>query len=397
MMKKFLLVSCAVALSLGASAQKLQQAPVALGQLKLSSVEAAQFNGAAKKAPAKKVSTDQFIGTFVNNAWDEKKEINEATADNMYKANVTADDGSVLNVKWDIYTGAYGHVYAQLDENTNTFTVPCFQYLGDGEPVNLGDESSPVAFCGVSTNDYFCDFVCQYDPATGTLTPNDTIQGYYVVVSEGTYANQWLFRNVSPTIARANAVQTGYRSGDDGWAEFEQPVWIDYSAAEDGVVDVYNHFLNEGGIGCKLSMDVDGTEASMATGQPMVYITKEADHATYGQYINLVGVEIDQEGGTISADPSIPTIEGGTYDAQTGEVAFPQVYYRGFSKIVESRGYATPFYADCHFTPATTGIAGVTTNVEKKANNRIYNLAGQQVDKNYKGVVIVNGQKKLQK
>ena len=43
-----------------------------------------------------------------------------------------------------------------------------------------------------------------------------------------------------------------------------------------------------------------------------------------------------------------------------------------------------------------TGIATVKKTV-KSQSNVIYNLAGQRVDANYKGVVIVNGQKKIQK
>ena len=54
-MKKFLLVTCAFAACMGASAQQhLQKAPVANHALKLSELNAVQFNGVAKKAPAKK-------------------------------------------------------------------------------------------------------------------------------------------------------------------------------------------------------------------------------------------------------------------------------------------------------------------------------------------------------
>lgn len=42
-----------------------------------------------------------------------------------------------------------------------------------------------------------------------------------------------------------------------------------------------------------------------------------------------------------------------------------------------------------------SGIADV--KVEKEANAPIYNLSGQLVGKNYKGVVIQGGKKKIQK
>lgn len=395
-MKKFLLVTCAFAACMGASAQQhLQKAPFANHALKLSELNAVQFNGVAKKAPAKKVDTKSFIGIFVNNSWDEKEEINFSTTDTLYTANVQDQEGNTLNVKWNIYGNSLGHVYGKFDEATNTFTVPMKQYFGDGAPIDLGDEQSPIVFMGVSSNDYFCDFVCKYDPATGLLTPNDTVRGYYAIVAEGSYQNAFVMRNIGPTIGHANAIHTGLYTKDNAWVEFEQPVWIDYSAAEDGVVDIYNHFLTGTGAGCKLSVDVDGQDATMATGQPMLYISDESQHAQFGKYIILRGVAVNEEEGTISPDYDMPTIEGGSYVNR--EVAFPKIYYRGVSNKVNGQVYATPFYVNSYFTPLATGIAGVTVKAEKAADNRIFNLAGQQVSKDYKGVVIQNGVKKLQK
>jgi hypothetical protein len=43
----------------------------------------------------------------------------------------------------------------------------------------------------------------------------------------------------------------------------------------------------------------------------------------------------------------------------------------------------------------STGISTVKT--VRVADGAIYNLAGQKVDKNYKGVVIMNGKKMIQK
>lgn len=395
-MKKFLLVTCAFAACMAASAQQhLQKAPFANQTMKLSGLNAVQFNGVAKKAPAKKVDTKSFIGIFVNNSWDEEKEINFSTTDTLYTANVQDQEGNTLNVKWNIYGNSLGHVYGKFDEATNTFTVPMQQYFGDGAPIDLGDEQSPIVFMGVSTNDYFCDFVCKYDPATGLLTPNDTVRGYYAIVAEGSYKNAFVMRNIGPTIGHANALHTGFYNQKGEWVDFEQPVWIDYSAAEDGVVDIYNHFLTGSGAGCKLSVDVDGQDATMATGQPMLYISDESQHAQFGKYIYLRGVAINEAEGTISPDFDMPTIEGGSYVNR--EVSFPNIYYRGFSNVVNGQGYATPFYVNSYFTPLANGIAGVTVKAEKAADNRIFNLAGQQVSKDYKGVVIQNGVKKLQK
>lgn len=395
-MKKFLLFSCAFAACVGASAQQhLQKAPFANEAAQLSKLTATQFTGkVAAKAP-QKVSTDKFIGLFINNAWEEAQEINTSTVDTMFTANVTADDGTQLNVKWGIYSNLVGGVYAHFDEKTNTFTVPKMQYLGDGKPVELGDQSSPIFFSGVSVNNYYCDYVCQYDPATNLLTPNDTIAGYYAIVAEGDYQGQWVFRNVSPMIARANAIQEGFVSGEGDWEELSWPVYVDYTTLEDGVVDVYNHYLN-GRSGCKISVDIDGGTATMAAGQPMIYISDEQARADYGDYVLLRGVAIGDDN-SIRPDFSMATIEGGAFDEATQTIDFKGVYWRGFSEIKNDRGWGTPFFAHNAFRKITDGISSVTTNAEKATDNRIFNLAGQQVDKNYKGVVIQNGVKKLQK
>lgn len=49
------------------------------------------------------------------------------------------------------------------------------------------------------------------------------------------------------------------------------------------------------------------------------------------------------------------------------------------------------------FEDTTTGIANVDVNSKFDANAPMYNLAGQRVSKSYKGVVIVNGKKMLNK
>ena len=45
----------------------------------------------------------------------------------------------------------------------------------------------------------------------------------------------------------------------------------------------------------------------------------------------------------------------------------------------------------------TDGIDNVTTIGNKQSDNRIFNLNGQQVNKAYKGIVVKNGRKMLNK
>lgn len=62
--------------------------------------------------------------------------------------------------------------------------------------------------------------------------------------------------------------------------------------------------------------------------------------------------------------------------------------------VVDGSSLARDFFA---LDGETTGIANVDVNDNFDANAPMYNLAGQRVSKNYKGVVIVNGKKMLNK
>ena len=57
--------------------------------------------------------------------------------------------------------------------------------------------------------------------------------------------------------------------------------------------------------------------------------------------------------------------------------------------------YSMNFYAFT-FTPGTTGISSTVEN-QKANDGATYNLAGQRVDKNYKGIVISDGKKVIRK
>lgn len=56
-----------------------------------------------------------------------------------------------------------------------------------------------------------------------------------------------------------------------------------------------------------------------------------------------------------------------------------------------------PFQITSSFGNTTTGIASAKNDVTKKNDGKMYNLQGQQVGNDYKGVVIVNGKKFVKK
>jgi hypothetical protein len=66
-------------------------------------------------------------------------------------------------------------------------------------------------------------------------------------------------------------------------------------------------------------------------------------------------------------------------------------------KITRSKTSTNLFITKLVITRGTTGIHNVETISVRKQNDAVYNLAGQKVGANYKGIVIKNGRKYLQK
>lgn len=397
-MKKFLLLSCAFAAFVSANAQQLQQLPMPTPFTKAAPVEAAkvfQQVDVAKKSPAK-IGQNDFVGIFINSSFDH--EVFASTADTIRTANVQdPETGETYNVEWGVYGNQLGSVYGKFDEATNTLTVPGGQYTGQGNPIEIADgESSPVVFLPYSTNGNWCDLVATYDEASQKLVLQDSIAGYYFFIAEGTYANYWAARCVTPVIAKANGVQTGYRTSNSSWIDFECPIYMDLSLFEDGMVDVYNVYP-----GTKLTVEIDGAEAFMSNLQPMIYGSSDELRNTYGEYACLTACDVDADGNISLNKDEYKYVEG-TYDEESGIIAFDGQagLYGIWSDIVEGQGYGAGYYQGVNFTPMNgviDAVKGVKNTVEKSSDNRIFNLAGQQVGKDYKGIVIQNGVKKVQK
>lgn len=72
-----------------------------------------------------------------------------------------------------------------------------------------------------------------------------------------------------------------------------------------------------------------------------------------------------------------------------------QVTFQGLLQKYVKENQSTPELVSGYLTTSTTGIENVA--VKAAQNGRIYNLAGQEVSKNFKGIVIKNGKKYMNK
>lgn len=106
-------------------------------------------------------------------------------------------------------------------------------------------------------------------------------------------------------------------------------------------------------------------------------------------------VYVTENGSAISFKANGTTINSGnsiSSDNYNGYITFPvtkgKTYYLfGESTKIKIFGF--------NFVPEGTGIDNVNANVNANinANGKAYNLAGQEVDANYRGIVIINGKK----
>ena len=71
--------------------------------------------------------------------------------------------------------------------------------------------------------------------------------------------------------------------------------------------------------------------------------------------------------------------------------------HKAYLDLGKNGGLGSRDFLGLSFDDETTGIANVNDNVNFNADAPMYNLAGQRVGKNYKGVVIQNGKKMLMK
>lgn len=135
-----------------------------------------------------------------------------------------------------------------------------------------------------------------------------------------------------------------------------------------------------------------------ADGKPFSNYTDKAIEATPGTYSYQVGsgTYTATFQGTL-ASGSVPdgaygyNATGGTFSKASGS----GVSINAFRAYITVSGVATARSLDTDFGDGTTGIEKVK-NVGNKYDS-IYNLSGQSVSPNYKGIVIKNGKKMIQK
>ena len=184
------------------------------------------------------------------------------------------------------------------------------------------------------------------------------------------------------------------------------------TAKADGIVYVvaklssnkaYTVFEDGAAIGYKAAMEANN--AAFPDSKLFVEVKGE------GEY-NLVTTAIDQLEHIATGDPAseikvnglgviwFPVYNGGKYlfNACGSKASVSGMYFATAEQdvVVEGTDSEAPKDAFTIYTAGADGIANVAATA-KAENARMFNLAGQEVGKNFKGIVVVNGKKFMNK
>ena len=216
---------------------------------------------------------------------------------------------------------------------------------------------------------------------TNTVT---FVSGNYIYLTDGT-ANLLFYGNNSQNLKKGDVISGNVSDTNLGgfWGNLKRYNKLPEFAFTDMNVKVESEGatvtpktikIDELAANINNYVKVENAEFVSASGKNLTFKVGETTLAVYNQF-NLKETVINALEAT-----AMYTIEamGSVYKKNKDTDAVYQLYPITFTKTSEP-----------------TGINTIKTDAD--ANAPVYNLAGQKVDKNYKGVVIMNGKKMIQK
>lgn len=409
-MRKLLLLAVAAMASFSVNAQ------VAL--TKIDTHEAVKMNVTRaqffKSNPGMRLSSPILkasgaYGTYISAEYNEQDDIYDCK--DFLVESVTGVEGANVKVTFNVFSKLKLHVYGTL-ENENKITIPG-QYVNDGNKVTESGLNNKVSFCAFKDADkegyitFLPDnpLVLQKDEAgTWTVVTSEELPIKGWVMSVEDYPKQGEIRILDsatePEMHKANGIMTGTRTFSKQQSEINLPVYVQ---DDDEEIYVFNHFA-----GTRMKIDIVDKEAGtfqITTPQNITLADKQAQDEGYGKYMRIIGTNKDGRftenepvkgkwaNNVLTFNPVGKKGDAHPYDGVyaigtifvevSGESTWYSMGY--FDNVVISYGSDDP-----------SGIENVATEAVKK-DNRIFNLAGLQVGKDYKGIVIKNGKKMIQK
>lgn len=407
-MKKFLLLAAVLVTAMAANAQKFTinvetLAPKANHVLS-SNTEAFAATKAAKKNVAKYADADvvTYIETGVDYSdgeyEDEVSMLTTAIVEIEYLNETGKYNGKTLpKVNITGFGSGYCDVYGYVDDATEQIYIPRqlgYTKEGYGDMylealyINANNQLAWDNLDVVLTKNENGNYICW----EGEEAPGARVG--WIITMTGEYEGSIWTYGIESDYLVPNGVEHGWYNFGSGYEEMAYPVYIENNGDE---VFIYN-FLGMAGLG----MLVEEGEVYIPTLQPVLNMPAQAGYPTaqYGEYFRTYAYVVLEGGGLALDEEAEYQMAAFTNDDKTidmGEDGYMGIWSK-FDE--EQRGYRVGIFGGLSWTlneGSFTGINGVAASMKATADSKTFNISGQQVANDFKGIVIRDGKKFIQK
>ncbi len=219
----------------------------------------------------------------------------------------------------------------------------------------------------------------------GYVLPNETVvaesEDIKVVMDNG--SNSKPGANVSVSSLNTTVFDRAFNMGSSAGYGYSEAVYS-LQAISDGIKQPYAIFTVEAKQGGELTL-----YANRGKNKFTIYVWDTTANEGVGTYVLASSSQVGDDGKELVGKATVGLIEGHTYwifGSETG--ANTLLYAMGYNN------YKSPNYG--YQSDSTSAISDVIVN-EMPQSDVIYNVLGQKVDENYKGLVIKNGKKYIQR
>lgn len=400
MTKELLLTACVALISLSAKAQVIQ--PKAQSQRPA----AALFDVTAlrpeaetpAKAPARATSDDSAESIY--GSWIRCEHIERDDMLTCYHDTLTAPaEGAFGNVRMMFSPDTYGN--GQLDGDVLTFSL---QYANDGK--EFEDVGSRLVLCGVKADrQSVTKNIVFVRNDEGNFVLADSLSGWYIYVEEGDFKHMKWWLSYDTELKKANGLMTSMRT----WWFQTMPDTVPVCIVEnDTEWDIYGW-----GPQAKVTVEVDPLEGKTVVQLPQnIANTGESNwEKEIGKYVMLCTKKLEgtYEPGDILWDQTEHEVMGVCrQDGDDTVLEYPEITFGTYSNfaneeidgVVYPMGVSCGDYADViirRYGHTTNAISTVEQTAKPRAQRHAYNLAGQRVSDDYRGIVIEDGVKRLRR
>lgn len=409
-MKKFLLLACVAVATLAANAQEKSLAmpdmastkslvmtkpsikPQKLeGNLANPKFSVKKFSPVAKNRVAKAAPSTMLANYIEDGTFGGLHYCDSVTVKNIEAVQDSA--GNTYNVQVNFgLIGVVENVYGNYDAAAGTLTIPSWQ-------VCYKDATYGEVYLSAFENEGWAEnLTFEIDEESGIFYMNE--DGYMTVCEVNGQAASYMPSMSGVSFLPKNGLMQVDLAGQSSWETIEMGVAITDDGYTLGIYNAYGYPAMS--FGCYMEATYEGETASFACNQNLYSLTflvgSDVDTETYGEYYYLVaGVVKDSAVYKDRTATSIPAVKG---EGDGYHYLYSDGYFLPSSKADAdgaSYGFWTyaPQFIWVDYDP--TGISEIAAKKNRTTTSHIYNLAGQVVDKNYKGIVIKNGRKYVQK